>query len=133
MDWFGTVRARLGVLASDRFLVFGTAGLAYGETEASSTLTSVISAVGSTSIFCVAGTPCLGSQATKISAGWTAGGGGEWAIADKWRFKVEYLHVALADQTLLLVMQPPASGNGTVTARFHNQFDIVRAGFNIRY
>jgi len=30
IDWFGTVRARLGVLATDAFLVYATGGLAYG-------------------------------------------------------------------------------------------------------
>ena len=35
---------------------------------------------------------------TRTSAGWTAGAGGEWAVTDKWRLKVEYLHVALGDR-----------------------------------
>src|SRR5580692_7301717 len=30
VDWFGTVRGRLGWLPTDRFLVFATGGLAYG-------------------------------------------------------------------------------------------------------
>jgi outer membrane immunogenic protein len=32
LDWFGTARGRLGYLVNERILVFGTAGLAYGQT-----------------------------------------------------------------------------------------------------
>jgi outer membrane immunogenic protein len=136
LDWFGTLRGRLGVVASERLLLFVTGGLAYGETEARSALASTISAVGTTAIFCD-GTfpaPCIAGQGTRTSAGWTAGAGGEWAVTDKWRLKVEYLHVALDGQTITLVPLPPATtGTGFVSAHFNNQFDIVRAGFNFRY
>jgi outer membrane immunogenic protein len=135
LDWFGTLRGRLGIVASDRVLLFVTGGLAYGETEANSALTSNRLSIGATTIACTAAfpSPCLAGQETRTSAGWTAGAGGEWAVTDKWRLKVEYLHVALGDETIALVPQPPATGNGFVTAHFNNQFDIVRAGFNVRY
>jgi outer membrane immunogenic protein len=41
LDWFGTVRARLGFLAQERFLVFATAGLAYGRGTARASLTDI--------------------------------------------------------------------------------------------
>jgi outer membrane immunogenic protein len=34
LNWFGTVRARLGVLLGERFLAYATGGFAYGQTEA---------------------------------------------------------------------------------------------------
>ncbi|MFX8782067.1 hypothetical protein ABTM76_19245, partial [Acinetobacter baumannii] len=34
LQWFGTARARVGFLPTDRLLVYGTGGLAYGQTEA---------------------------------------------------------------------------------------------------
>jgi outer membrane immunogenic protein len=37
IDWFGTVRGRLGFLLYDQFLVYGTGGLAYGRVSTSGT------------------------------------------------------------------------------------------------
>ena len=33
MDWFGTLRGRAGVVVHDSWLLYGTAGLAYGEVD----------------------------------------------------------------------------------------------------
>ena len=38
VEWFGTVRARLGVLATEKLLVFATSGLAYGSVNDSASL-----------------------------------------------------------------------------------------------
>jgi len=35
IDWFGTTRARLGFVPTERFLVYATGGVAYGKMEAS--------------------------------------------------------------------------------------------------
>jgi opacity protein-like surface antigen len=35
IDWFGTVRGRLGLLVSDQLLIYGTGGLAYGRVAVS--------------------------------------------------------------------------------------------------
>ena len=33
MDWFGTLRGRAGIVVHDSWLLYGTAGLAYGEVD----------------------------------------------------------------------------------------------------
>src|SRR5262249_52436307 len=43
VDWFGTVRGRLGWLATDNFLLYGTGSLAYGRVNTSATLVSAAS------------------------------------------------------------------------------------------
>jgi outer membrane immunogenic protein len=133
LRWFGTLRARLGLLATDRVLVFATGGLAFGQTNVNSAINSAFSAAGSTSIGCTTGAVCLAGSSSKTSAGWTAGGGVEWAVMDRWTAKAEYLHIALADQSIVLVTQAPGNGNGTVNAQFKNRFDIVRLGVNYRF
>ena len=75
VQWFGTVRGRLGV-AMDRFLPFVTAGWAYGR---------LYTDYNSCAIVCIANT----------NTGWTAGAGFEWAFAPNWSMKVEYLYVDL--------------------------------------
>lgn len=82
-DWFGTVRARVGFLPSDRLLVYATGGLAYGHMNAATNvlfLSTTDQYVGSTSM-------------TRL--GWTAGGGVEWALTNNWSAKAEYLYVDL--------------------------------------
>ncbi len=72
-DWLGTARGRIGY-AFDRFMPFVTGGAAFGDIKA---------------------TPAgLGSQTTN-KAGWTVGGGAEFALAGPWTAKVEYLYVDL--------------------------------------
>ena len=39
IDWFGTVRGRLGVLATPQWLLYATGGLAYGQTKTGFTTT----------------------------------------------------------------------------------------------
>ncbi len=70
LSWFGTVRGRVGYLATPTLLLYGTAGFAYGQVNA----------------FGFSNTP----------TGWTAGGGLEWMFAPHWTAKLEYLYVDLS-------------------------------------
>jgi outer membrane immunogenic protein len=72
-NWLGTVRARFGY-AWDRVLVFGTAGGAGANVETS-----------------LSGLPVQNNA----EFGWTVGGGLEFAFAENWTAKVEYLFVDL--------------------------------------
>jgi outer membrane immunogenic protein len=142
LNWFGTVRGRLGYLATERLLVFGTGGLAYAAANdrADFFTTGFGGAIGATAINCgPAPSVCLAGQNTETKAGWTAGGGVEWALSApgapfRTTIKVEYLHIALPDSTLVMTTAgTAATGNGTVAATFHNNFDLVRGGFNVRF
>ena len=73
-NWIGTLRARAGY-AWDRVLVYGTGGGAGANVEVA-----------------LNGLPVQ----TNVEFGWTAGGGLEWAFADNWTAKVEYLFVDLS-------------------------------------
>ena len=132
LKWFGTVRGRLGFLATEQILLFGTAGLAYGRTEASASITTTgIGIFGATQLSCPINQVCIAGSDAKTSVGWTVGGGFEWAVWKYITLKAEYLHVDLGDQTVTLVA-PPGAGNGFVTAKFDNSFEVVRAGLNFR-
>jgi outer membrane immunogenic protein len=78
--WFGTVRGRAGY-AIHNFLLYGTAGLAFGE------LTGETVALASES---------------HANIGWTAGVGVEAGFYGNWSAKVEYLFVDLASSTFAL-------------------------------
>ena len=86
LEWFGTVRGRLGVVTGN-VLVYATAGLAYGRS------TFQYDAVYPTDDAVASG------QASQWSAGWTAGGGAELALG-AWSLKGEYLYFDLGDDKL---------------------------------
>jgi len=77
--WFGTVRGRAG-WAFNNILVYGTAGLAFGELR------------GET----------FGLSETHTNAGWTAGLGAEFGFAPSWSTKVEFLFVDLNDNNFTI-------------------------------
>jgi outer membrane immunogenic protein len=131
LPWFGTARARLGVLPGDRVLLYVTGGLAFGEVETDATATST-----TTTAFLPNG-PVVGTTVTNATAsanttrgGWTVGGGAEWVISGPWTAKVEYLHIDLGTITNTFAA---FGGFGTVTASSHVTDDIVRVGLNYRF
>ncbi len=138
LKWFGTVRGRLGYLATPDLLLFGTGGFAYGRTEVSANIANTsdyslnIDAAGPALIrlFCVHNQVCIGDSDSRTSTGWTAGGGFEWALGSHITFKGEFLHVDLGSQSIKLVAQSPSYGVGFVTAKFDASFDVVRGGLN---
>jgi outer membrane immunogenic protein len=80
LRWFGTVRGRVGVLPTDRLLMYVTGGLAYGRFDQDLTTGLV-------------GTTLLADATRTTRAGWTVGAGIEGAIDNRWTWKAEYLYM----------------------------------------
>jgi outer membrane immunogenic protein len=104
-DWFGTARGRIGY-AIDRWMPYIAGGLAYGDVSASVT----------------------GNRgASETQAGWTLGGGIEYAFAGPWTARLEYLHVDLGDFDC-------GRRCGTLGPdKVSFKSDIVRAGLNYKF
>jgi outer membrane immunogenic protein len=116
LSWLGTVRGRVGV-AYENVLFYGTGGLAYGGVK-----------VDSNFIFPGIQFPATGS-ATK--AGWTLGGGVEYAFAGNWSAKVEGLYYDLGS---ISISGPGVPPNGFIGGKsFDVQGAIVRVGLNWRF
>ncbi|MGP0093054.1 MAG: outer membrane protein [Xanthobacteraceae bacterium] len=96
IDWFGTVRGRIGVLATPTLLIFGTGGLAYGGVSSSGTITDACGIGGGPG-----GTHCAplswGFSSSATHVGWSLGGGVEGVVASapNWTWKLEYLYLDL--------------------------------------
>jgi len=103
-NWLGTVRGRIGY-AFDRFMPYVTGGLAVGDIKAEP------AGLGST---------------TKTNAGWTLGGGLEFAVAGPWTAKVEYLYADLGKGSCDVAV----CGIST-DVDFHTS--LVRGGINYRF
>lgn len=122
VDWFGTLRARMGFTPTDRLMVYGTAGLAYGHVKSylSGTITGIAPA----------GTLDLSESKTKV--GWAAGAGAEYAITGNWSLKSEYLYTDLGKTTLY----SGDLGSGlplNATLKNDVSFHTFRIGLNYRF
>jgi outer membrane immunogenic protein len=133
LEFFGTVRGRIGFLITPALLVYGTGGFAYGQARSDTFFFQNVNGPS-------AGIATSWSGAANITntrAGWTAGGGGEWLFAPNWSLKVEYLYYDLGSLSAnTLLVDPFLSGASpafftnvaTTSTRFNGH--IVRAGLN---
>ena len=120
LNWFGTVRARLG-FAVDRTLIYATGGLIYGGVKASSVTTYTVAPA-----FTYAG------NNSSTNAGWTVGGGVEYAFNSNWSGKLEGLYYNLGSVTYTanpLAANPPF----TVGQKASLTGGIVRIGLNYKF
>jgi outer membrane immunogenic protein len=109
--WFGTTRARVGVLLDPRVLTYATGGVAYGSVRRQFSF----------------GFPAVGpieqtfADHTDTSWGWTAGAGIEWAVADHVTIRGEYQFVRLDGKN--------SATNST--AGFCNTIPALSCNFNV--
>ena len=116
LPWFGSFRGRLGFTPADRWLLYVTGGLAYGEVTTSET-SNVNGAV-----------VAFSTDRTKL--GWTVGGGVEAALWSNWTAKHEYLYIDLGTVNDVLIGIAPITPIVT-SSRVTDQ--IVRVGLNYRF
>jgi outer membrane immunogenic protein len=140
VDWFGTVRGRLGWLPTDRFLVFATGGLAYGEVKENVSVNNTIGSAfvtttGNFGYICAATGPCFAGQSSSVKAGWTAGGGFEYAFWQNLTVKAEYLYADLGRSNVRVTALASGAPNfSSYNAAFTDlNFNLVRAGINYKF
>jgi outer membrane immunogenic protein len=126
LDWLATVRGRVGYTVLPSFLVYGTGGLAVGQTKVGSSVVAPAAAPPPES------EPTTNITSSNTSAGWTAGAGVEWMFAPQWSVKAEYLYVDLGNHsnTLTYAYGPNTS---TMTSTVRDTDNIVRAGINYHF
>jgi len=105
---YGSVRGRLG-FAFDRWMVFGTAGAAWGSWETTYGISSV---------------PFVTSSVSS-HAGWTAGAGVEYAFTNNWLARAEYRYTDLGRATFV--------STAVNTSELGNRVTINDVRFGIAY
>jgi outer membrane immunogenic protein len=111
-NWLATARGRAGY-AADRVLFYLTAGGAFANVQ----------------------TNFNGVTTTHTQAGWTAGGGIEWAFADNWTAKIEYLYVNLGNGSVSCTTAAcvAASGGPAIPVSVGLTENLIRAGVNFKF
>jgi outer membrane immunogenic protein len=119
LEWFGTVRGRVGVLATPQVLFYATGGLAYGEVNTSA----------------VIGAGAFGFNANDTRVGYTVGAGVEGAIGGNWTAKLEYLYMDLGRTSGTFLTTIPALGGGVLSHNYSSRItdNIVRVGLNYKF
>jgi outer membrane immunogenic protein len=126
-DWLITLRGRAGVLVTPALLLYGTGGLAVANVKGN---------------FLFTDTFATARESASISTtryGWTAGGGGEYALMNGWSVKAEYLYVDLGRTSTtsanFTAFGPPpiAFPTSVFTHTEALRANIVRIGLNYKF
>jgi len=139
IEWFGTVRGRIGyVWGNGNLLSYVTGGLAYGrvDLDGTSTVRGGVSSGGPSTPFSIS--HAIGHS--QVNTGWVVGYGTEGVInfwgARNWTWKIEGLYVDLGhlDDTDAIVGPTITSVTGGQTFT-HSHFTdgILRAGLNYKF
>ena len=126
LERFGTVRVRLGYLPSNNLLVYGTGGLAWGQTSTEYAVH-----------YPKATPPQVRTTggADENHIGWTIGGGFEWAFTDRLSLKGEYLYLDLGKEDYHFVGERTADHTyyADDSAPSTLDFHTVRVGVNYKF
>jgi len=122
LKYLGTARGRVGWLAADRVLLYGTAGLAWGRVDETDRTT----------------TPMF-NVSTNVTTpfdrlGWVAGAGVEaMPFGPNWIGRIEYLHYdfGAAQQSYVVTSSIPTMWRADRAGR--QSFDVLRAGLSYKF
>ena len=115
INWYGTLRGRVGLLGYENFLVYATGGLAFGGVDH-----TMKGGAFNTVVF--------SKTDSDTQIGWTAGGGAEYLLSDHWAFRAEALYVDLGSQDQSFTTNACSGGNCTLRATYDDSFWVARVG-----
>jgi outer membrane immunogenic protein len=118
LDWFGTVRGRLGLAIWDRTLIYGTGGVMYGEEVVDSLFVRIST---------------YDANSSSVKTGWVAGGGIEYAFTNNISAKVEGLYFDMGSETIAATQAILPGVSETNTNTFKYSGALVRLGANLKF
>ncbi len=126
---FGTVKGRVGY-TFDRLLVYGTGGLAWGDNEHGfgCDATRTVATNGCQN---KPGGTAFYTSTNSTDIGYTVGGGLEYALADRWTIRGEYLYTDFG--TNKINMTDPNYPAARSERNFSTKFQTITAGINYRF
>ena len=135
LQWFGTVRGRIGHTIMPTLLVYATGGLAYGQVDTKAAVSGTnITGTNGTNVFTITtGSAAFSNSTTKV--GWTLGAGVEGVLGGNWTGKIEYLYIDLGDVSGSFVTPIVTTSGGALTSHYssHITDNILRVGINYKF
>jgi outer membrane immunogenic protein len=138
IDWFGTVRGRIGPTITPTLLAYVTGGLAYGEVGTTDTVsgTNITNPGGQGVNGGTVLTPLaasFGNSSTRV--GWTVGAGLEGVVSGNWTAKIEYLYIDLGTVSGSFATPLIAPSGAFLTSSYssHITDNVVRVGLNYKF
>jgi iron complex outermembrane recepter protein len=122
LEWFATLRARLGVTVTPDAIAYVTGGVAVGEVMTAGTVFG----------FDGDGNPVNTIVSShKTQGGWTVGGGIEGRLTGNWTAKIEYLYLDLGTVTTI----PAPTPGATTAVAFNSRItdNLLRVGVNYKF
>jgi outer membrane immunogenic protein len=120
LDWFGTVRGRLGY-AADNWLFYGTGGFAYGGVK--DTLSVTAPFYGKTK----------SASKDETETGYVVGGGVEYKFNPSWSLKAEYQFIDLGSEKLSGTSYGYYCASATASLKADHSYETVRVGLNYHF
>jgi outer membrane immunogenic protein len=120
MDWFGTLRGRLGLVGDDHYLIYATAGLAYADVD--HRFETNIGPGGSVLA------PPFSASSGGTQLGWTIGGGVEFMKDENWSLKAEALYVDLGSDDATYTLDSSCGSTCRQRINWDDSFWVVRLG-----
>ncbi len=110
LDWFGTIRGRLGYTLRDNALVYATGGFAFGGVQ------DKVTSFG------------LSTSNSELVTGYVLGAGVEYAFNPKWSVKAEYQYLDFGKDTMSAGIRPY-----TASLDADHAYNTVRVGLNYHF
>jgi outer membrane immunogenic protein len=118
IDWFGTLRAKLG-FAQNHWLLYATGGLAYGS-------------IASSGSFVLPGVMNFTGSDSTTNLGWAAGAGLNYGLTSNWIVGVEYLYVDLG-KVSYTESQPAIAPGASLTINNRAAVHIARLSLDYKF
>ncbi|MHC1728165.1 MAG: outer membrane protein [Syntrophobacteraceae bacterium] len=122
IDWFGTLRPRVGYTVTPSVLIYGTGGLAYGS----------VSSSANTDLRPLLPIYYPASSST-TEVGWAAGGGVEWGFLKSWTIRAQYLYMDLGSRSTVGNPNLTLSPATQVGYKWQTTTNILSFGVNYRF
>lgn len=137
----GTLRGRLGILATEQLLIYGTGGFAYGRATVSASVasgsvnsdyfTSPDNTLFFTQQYPACHDVCASGSQSRWLAGGTVGAGLEYAFLDRWTARFEYTYYNLGRLSVTLTDPRFPAQAFSAGALFAGQ--VARLGLSYRF
>ena len=120
-NYLATVRPRIGI-GADRNLAYITGGVAFTQASYTESYTDG------------AAPPGVGTAtASRNLVGWTAGAGWEYAFADHWTVRAEYLIAGFPKTSAVGAITDAGGGSNPLSGSSDVTIQLIRAGVNLKF